>query len=169
MTPRRGRARPGRRGRAATLLAAAGTTCALLLSGCSSYGVEPGADGETGTVTYWMWEAAQLPAYQQCAADFQAINPDIDIKIEQFGWDDYWNKLFTGFVANSAPDVFADHTSRYGEFADRGLIEPIDEQVEEAGIDLVHWAELPAGGHFPAIEVPDLLVAELRGFLRRVG
>jgi len=126
----------GRPRRRTVKTVAAFAGAALLLSGCSSYGVAPGADGETGTVTYWMWEAAQLPAYQQCAADFQEINPDIEIKIEQFGWDDYWNKLFTGFVANSAPDVFANHTSRYGEFAERGLIEPIDAQVEEAGIDL---------------------------------
>jgi multiple sugar transport system substrate-binding protein len=109
---------------------------ALLLSACGSYGVDPGADAETGTVNYWLWESAQLPAYQQCAADFQAQNPDIDIKIEQFGWDDYWNKLFTGFVGNSAPDVFADHTSRYGEFAERGLIVPIDDRLATSDVDL---------------------------------
>ncbi len=122
-----------------TAVAAAGT--AAMLSACGTYGVDPGADGETGTVTYWLWESAQLPAYQQCANAFQAQNPDIDIQIEQFGWDDYWNKLFTGFVANSAPDVFADHTQRYGEFAQRGLIVPIDEQVQEAGIDLDAYVE----------------------------
>ncbi|NAZ86370.1 ABC transporter substrate-binding protein [Kineococcus indalonis] len=126
--------RQPRRRLARTAAAFAGAT--VLLSGCATYGVDPGGDAQTGELTYWMWEAAQLPAYQQCASDFEALNPDIDVKIEQFGWDDYWNKLFTGFVANSAPDVFADHTSRYGEFAARGLIEPIDEQVERAGIDL---------------------------------
>jgi multiple sugar transport system substrate-binding protein len=109
---------------------------ALMLSACGSYGVDPGADGDSGTVTYWLWESAQLPAYQQCATDFQVQNPDIEIQIEQFGWDDYWNKLFTGFVANSAPDVFADHTARYGEFAERGLIVPIDDQLAASDIDL---------------------------------
>ncbi|WP_369055720.1 ABC transporter substrate-binding protein [Kineococcus terrestris] len=132
------RARTRRRSTAVT---AAAATAALLVSGCASYGVDPGADGDSGTVTYWMWEAAQLPAYQQCATDFEALNPDIDVLIEQFGWDDYWNKLFTGFVANSAPDVFVNHTSRYGEFAERGLLVPIDEQVEEAGIDLDAYVE----------------------------
>lgn len=115
---------------------AAFTGATLLLTGCASYGVDPGAEGDTGPISYWMWDAAQLPAYQQCATDFSTVNPDIEVQIEQFGWDDYWNKLFTGFVSNSAPDVFVDHTSRYGEFAARGLIEPIDEQVEAADIDL---------------------------------
>ncbi|WP_432498622.1 ABC transporter substrate-binding protein [Kineococcus auxinigenes] len=125
---------PRRRSRTHRAVAAAGT--ALLLTACGSYGVDPGADADTGTVTYWLWESAQLPAYQQCADDFEVQHPDIDIQIEQFGWDDYWNKLFTGFVANSAPDVFANHTSRYGEFAERGLIVPVDEYVARDRVDL---------------------------------
>ncbi len=38
----------------------------------------------------------------------------------------------------------------------------------EAATNLVSWTELPRGGHFPAIEVPDLLVGELRTFLGAV-
>jgi microsomal epoxide hydrolase len=40
--------------------------------------------------------------------------------------------------------------------------------VVEAATNLVSWSELPRGGHFPAVEVPDLLVAELRSFLELV-
>ena len=29
-----------------------------------------------------------------------------------------------------------------------------------------HWTELPRGGHFPAIEEPELLAASLRTFFR---
>lgn len=39
----------------------------------------------------------------------------------------------------------------------RALIDPAGE--------IEHWAEYDRGGHFPAMEVPDLLVADLRGFL----
>jgi epoxide hydrolase len=31
-----------------------------------------------------------------------------------------------------------------------------------------HWSEFERGGHFPAIEVPDLLVGDLRAFFRRL-
>ncbi|WP_255514884.1 ABC transporter substrate-binding protein [Quadrisphaera sp. INWT6] len=117
-------------------LAGATAALALTLTGCASYGVDPGAEGETGTITYWMWDSAQLPAYQQCATDFEAANPDVQVQIEQFGWDDYWNKVFTGFVAGSAPDVFVDHTSRFGEFAARGLIEPLDDRLAGSDVDL---------------------------------
>jgi pimeloyl-ACP methyl ester carboxylesterase len=32
---------------------------------------------------------------------------------------------------------------------------------------IVHWSEFDGGGHFPAMEVPDLLVDDLRAFFRR--
>lgn len=44
---------------------------------------------------------------------------------------------------------------------------PVRSAVEPA-VDLVSWTELPRGGHFPGIEVPDLLVDELRTFLATV-
>jgi pimeloyl-ACP methyl ester carboxylesterase len=31
---------------------------------------------------------------------------------------------------------------------------------------MAHWSEFPSGGHFPAMEVPDLLVGDLRKFFR---
>ncbi|GAA2016640.1 sugar ABC transporter substrate-binding protein [Pseudokineococcus marinus] len=114
----------------------------LAVTGCgTSSGVSGGGWEDTGTLTYWMWDSAQLPAYQQCAEQFEAANPDVDVVIEQFGWDDYWDKLFTAFVSDSAPDVFVDHTSRYADYATRGLLQPLDELVERDGVDLDAYVE----------------------------
>jgi pimeloyl-ACP methyl ester carboxylesterase len=33
---------------------------------------------------------------------------------------------------------------------------------------LVHWTDMPSGGHFPALEEPARLVADIRSFLRRL-
>jgi pimeloyl-ACP methyl ester carboxylesterase len=41
-------------------------------------------------------------------------------------------------------------------------------RVVEAAVNLVHWNELPRGGHFPGIEVPDLLVEDIRTFVQVV-
>lgn len=68
-------------------------------------------------VKYMLWDSNQLPAYQQCAADFQKSNPGITIKITQAGWDDYWTAISTGFISGTAPDVFTDHLAKYPEFA----------------------------------------------------
>jgi multiple sugar transport system substrate-binding protein len=58
-----------------------------------------------------------LPAYKQCAADFEKKNPGTTIKITQSGWDDYWTAISTGFVSGTAPDVFTNHLAKYPEFA----------------------------------------------------
>ena len=40
-------------------------------------------------------------------------------------------------------------------------------RLAERTYDIVHWSEFDRGGHFPAMEVPDLLVGDLRQFFRR--
>lgn len=39
--------------------------------------------------------------------------------------------------------------------------------LAEGTHNIVHWTEFDHGGHFPAMEVPDLLVEDLRRFFRR--
>lgn len=82
-----------------------------------------------GDVTYWLWQAEQQPAYQSCADKFQAANPDVKIKIEQYGWGDYWDKLTTSLASGSGPDVFTDHLAKYADFVAKQQILPIDEFV----------------------------------------
>jgi multiple sugar transport system substrate-binding protein len=67
-------------------------------------------------VRYMLWDSNQLPAYQQCAADFQKKNAGITIRITQSGWGEYWTAISTGFVSGTAPDVFTDHLAKYPEF-----------------------------------------------------
>ncbi|TDC76840.1 ABC transporter substrate-binding protein [Streptomyces hainanensis] len=112
---------------------AAALVTALALAACGAPG---GGDEGRRTVTYWLWDANQQPAYQRCADDFEATNPGYDIVIEQRGWDDYWTSLALGFVAESAPDVFTDHLSKYPEWVSRGLLLPLDDFVERDGVSL---------------------------------
>jgi multiple sugar transport system substrate-binding protein len=54
----------------------------------SGGGAEGGAiDTSTasGDVSYWLWDANQLPAYQACADKFKQANPNINVKITQYG------------------------------------------------------------------------------------
>jgi len=83
----------------------------------------------SGEIQYWLWDSNQLPAYQACADAFAKANPDVTVKISQFGWDDYWTKLTTGFVSGDAPDVFTDHLSKYPEFVKNGQLVALDGQV----------------------------------------
>ena len=87
------------------------------------------AGSGTGEIQYWMWDANQLPVYQQCADAFTKANPDVTVKLSQFGWDDYWTKVTTGFVSGTAPDVFVDHQSKYPEFVKNSQLVALDENV----------------------------------------
>jgi epoxide hydrolase len=44
--------------------------------------------------------------------------------------------------------------------------EPILRRVMDPQHTMVHWSEFDEGGHFPAMEVPDLLVGDLQEFFR---
>ena len=70
----------------------------LTLSACGGGGGAEGGGGggggeaidtstASGEVSYWLWDANQLPAYQACADKFTAANPNVSIKITQYGWD----------------------------------------------------------------------------------
>ncbi len=44
--------------------------------------------------------------------------------------------------------------------------DPLVRQLMDPERKIEHWSEYDRGGHFPALEVPDLLVDDLRSFLR---
>jgi microsomal epoxide hydrolase len=47
---------------------------------------------------------------------------------------------------------------------ERELVVP--REFAERCYRIARWTEMPAGGHFPAIEEPDLLVDDIRDFFR---
>ena len=107
---------------------------AALLVGCSTGGAAD--DGGVTTISYGLWDANQLPAYEQCVADFEANNDDIDVVVEQVGWEDYWSKITTGFVSGSNYDVFTSHVAYYPEFQKNGQVLPLDDFIERDDVDL---------------------------------
>ncbi|QFR01931.1 sugar ABC transporter substrate-binding protein [Streptomyces phaeolivaceus] len=111
-----------------TLTAWAGALTLSLVTGCAQ---GDGTGASSNTVTYWLWDANQVPAYQACAKGFAKENPGLKVRITQLGWSDYWTKLTAGFIAGTQPDVFTDHIQKFGQFADLQVLEPLD----DLGID----------------------------------
>jgi microsomal epoxide hydrolase len=87
----------------------------------------------------------------------------------------YW---LTGTIASSMQIYFEDHGPGRQQPLPEVLV-PIGHAVfpreilkcprawAEARFNIVHWRQMPAGGHFAAMEVPELYVEEVRGFFRR--
>lgn len=86
-------------------------------------------------VKFMLWDANQLPAYKQCAVDFEKKNAGITIKITQSGWNDYWTAVSTGFVSGTAPDVFTDHLAKYPEFAKNAQLVDLAPLIQRDKVD----------------------------------
>lgn len=133
-----------------TILVALLLTASMLLAACPAPAAAPaGGDavmggeggGDAVEIRYALWDANQLPAYQQCVDDFMAANSGISVVIEQQGWGDYWDGIQTGMVAGNAPDVFTNHLAKYPEFAAKGQLIDIQPFVEGDGVDLGIYLE----------------------------
>jgi multiple sugar transport system substrate-binding protein len=131
--------------RLGAVLTSAAALC-LTLAACGGGGDGGGGGGgegeaidtasASGEIDYWLWDANQLPAYQKCADAFKAANPNVTVKITQYGWDDYWAKLTNGFIAGDAPDVFTDHLAKYPEFVGQQQLVPLDETLAKDGFNV---------------------------------
>lgn len=111
---------------------AALAVAALTLTGC-------GGNAErsefSNTIDYWLWDSNQLPAYQQCAEQFEKANPELKVNITQYGWNDYWSKLTASFIAGTGPDVFTNHVSQYPQFVSLEVLAPLDDFEATNSVD----------------------------------
>ncbi|TQL91080.1 ABC transporter substrate-binding protein [Pseudonocardia kunmingensis] len=116
-----------------------GAALGVGLLGVTACGAAP--TGSRVTLDYWLWESLQLPGYEKCADAFEAQHPDIEVRITQYGWGDYWKKLTAALVAGAGPDVFADHLTKYPGFVTRGVLLPLDELQATSDFDPSQFQE----------------------------
>ena len=120
------------------------------------------------------WIVEKLRAWSDCGGDLESVISRDEILANI---SIYW---VTG-TANSAARI-------YLEAMQAGQMQPIDSHIDvptgcaifpketvrsprawaERAWDVRHWTEMPRGGHFAALEVPDLLVPDVRTFYREL-
>jgi pimeloyl-ACP methyl ester carboxylesterase len=106
----------------------------------------------------WTDPAAELP---ETAVDRDQLLTNISL---------YW---FTRTGATAAQTLYESmHAQEWGEegpaptgWAVFGA-DPIARRLTDPEHKIKHWSEFERGGHFPAMEVPDLLVGDLRKFFQ---
>ncbi len=64
--------------------------------------------------------------FEGMAKDFEAANPDIDIKIEVVNWDNLEQKLTTDIAGGTAPDISIIGTRWLAGYVKEGIAEPLD-------------------------------------------
>jgi epoxide hydrolase len=107
----------------------------------------------------WTDAAAELP---EDAVDLDQLLTNVSI---------YW---FTGTGASAANFLYeTGHSTEWGApgTAPQGwalfAAQPFVRAMMDPDHEIEHWSEFDRGGHFPAMEVPDLLVGDVRRFFRK--
>lgn len=132
-----------------------------------AYGLTDSPVGQLGWIVEkfreWTDPAAELPGD---AVDIDQLLTNVSV---------YW---FTR-TAGTAAQLYRESASSWAELpqvsdvpAGVALFTTRDvaiRQVDEQTNNIVHWSDYDRGGHFAAMEAPDLLVADVRTFFSRFG
>jgi multiple sugar transport system substrate-binding protein len=93
--------------------------------------------GSSGTQTLRLQafgDPAELSAYKDLIAAFELTAPDVKVEFIPVGKQkDHMTKLTTGFSGGDPPDLFLINFRRFGQFADKDVLEPLGPRMAERG------------------------------------
>jgi multiple sugar transport system substrate-binding protein len=102
---------------------------ALVATACS------GATARTRVVLQVFADPAEASAYQELIGAFEQKNGGIDVKLVPVGSQgDHMTKLSTAFSAGNPPDLFLINYRRFGQFAGRGVLEPLGARLARSKV-----------------------------------
>jgi multiple sugar transport system substrate-binding protein len=131
------RARRGSRRRRLLGLALA---LGLVASGCTAqeWGITS-SGGKKVHLVYALWDPHEQIGYQQSIDQFEKINPNIDVTIENIPYGSYQSKITAQYISGNAPDVFWVNTPWLADWVTGGLLENITSLVKKANINLAQY------------------------------
>lgn len=131
----------GERGlsRVGRLVGAVVAICALAatMSACTA----PAGEAEehlSGTVTVRIWDENLAEAYRSSLESFEALHPDLDVRLDVVPWPDYFQALRTDVSSASGPDIFWLNAANYQDYVDNGFLIPIDDGIRSP--DSATWS-----------------------------
>lgn len=104
------------------------------MTGCNS---KQGATVESGgELTFQIWDTGQKDGMEAMAEAYMELNPNVEIKVQALGWDEYWTRLEASAESNTMPDIFWMHSNQMYRYADNGILADCTDIVDE-----VNYAE----------------------------
>lgn len=93
--------------------------------------------------SYWVGIPEEIEANRLIIAAFHEANPDIRVNVRHHPWADYFTKLYTGLVTQTAADVFRMSYAFLPDYVHYQAIEPLNEIIQSDSTfnldDLVSW------------------------------
>ena len=71
---------------------------------------------------------------------FNAQSDAVQINVQGTEWGSYYDQLNAAFAGGNPPDIAVMHRTRLIDYVDRGLVQPIGDDLEAAGISLDDFA-----------------------------
>ncbi|WP_191561151.1 ABC transporter substrate-binding protein [Metabacillus idriensis] len=128
----------------ALLLCSVSLVLVLSAAGCSS------SEGSSGTASNkekaeirfsWWGDTKRNEVYNSIVDKFEEKHPNITVKREFGGWNDYWEKLATQTAGGNAPDVVSMHQFYVSEYARKNALLNLNEHVKSGTINLDQFPE----------------------------
>lgn len=127
-----------------TILAAAGVTLGLALTGCASSGNPAGQNGIVELNFVFWGDANRAKVTEAALRVFEEKNPGIKVKTEYQDSGPYADKLATRFAGGNPPDVLAMANRSLLEYAQRGALADL-KSLPELKLDAVPGTVLSRG------------------------
>lgn len=109
---------------------AAAALAAVALAACG------GGGDERETVRLLLFGGPEeIVGYEAMAAEFEDANPDLDVVVSPVAnQDDLLGRLATGFASSAPPEVFLVNFRKYGQFAARGALRPVQGYLDASTV-----------------------------------
>ena len=93
-----------------------------------------GSAGAAGNVRFLVFgDPEEIQAFRDVIAAFEREQDDVDVQlVEAADREDLLTRLSTSFAGGSPPDLFLINYRFYGQFAAKGVLEPLEDRVEDS-------------------------------------
>lgn len=89
-----------------------------------------------GDLSFWsLFTGGDGEWFGQIADDYNATSPKYPTQVITLVWADYYTKLQTAVATGNGPDMGVSHVSKLTELAQTGAIEPLNDYLDQLGID----------------------------------
>ena len=93
-------------------------------------------------INHWSWLAASDgEVWGQMVKDFNAANKDVQIKMELVPEDQYTTKILAAAAAGKAPDFGWGTAGQRAQWAQDGVIVPLDDLAKKVGLDVADFSD----------------------------
>lgn len=110
----------------------ASATAAVTLAAAAWATGPVAASADPITLTFWDHVQSSLDvqtAYEDAAAAFQELHPNVTVEIQTFPFEEYQTKLMTAVRGGSGPDIMSLDQPWIPQFAEAGVLLALDDHV----------------------------------------